>query len=153
MRGIGRGVSRMACALALIGVGAAAQAGDLYQRAVDPITKSFARTTIKWQGAGLNGETMIVYGVEEHAGRIAVCGLHISRGRIDRVALMNGLRRSSITSGGHALVTDLSYFDEFSGERDYFRLVCQVTRFRWDPAYGRVKPKYVQGVEFYDPPD
>ena len=142
-----------ALVLALVAGGALAQTGDLYRRAVDPLTGSFARTTIKWQGAGLNGETMIVYGVEEHAGRIAVCGLHISRGKIAREALFNGLRVSSIASGGNTLVTDLRYFDEFAGERDGFRFVCRVTRFRWDPAYGRVKPKYVQGAEFFDPPE
>lgn len=142
----------LALALALTAQAAAvaARTGDLYERRVDPITKSFARTTIQWTGT-LSGTTMIVYGVEEHAGRIAVCGLHMSEGRVSRDAVLNGLRVSSIASGGHILTTDLRYFDEFAGPRDFFRFACRVTKYRWAPAYGRVRPKYIQGKDFVDP--
>ena len=130
----------------------AARTGDLYLRAVDPLTAAFARTTIKWTG-DLSGETMIVYGVEEHEGRIAVCGMHMSQGSFSRGALMNGLRVSSVSSGGHTLISDLRYFDEFAGKRDYFRFACKVTNLRWNPAFADIKPKYVQGAEFFDPPN
>lgn len=130
--------------------GAAARTGDTYLRSVDPLTKSFARTTIKWRGK-LNGETMIVYGVEEHQGRIAVCGLHLSRGSYSRPALLNGLKVSSISSGGHILITDLRYFDEFAGRRGVLRFACRVTKFRWAPVFARTRPKYVQGAQLFDP--
>ena len=128
-----------------------ARTGSLYERPVKDMGKSFARTTIVWEGLGAKRETMIVYGVEERNGRIAVCGLFISDGPVPRTALLNGLSLSSITSGGHVLVKDLSYFDEFSGDRDYFRFVCKVTGFKWAPGFGKTKPKYVQGAEFFDP--
>lgn len=130
--------------------GYAAQTGDTYLRPVDPLTKSFARTTIKWSGQ-LNGETMIAYGVEEHQGRIAVCGLHLSKGSYSKTALLNGLKVSSISSGGHIMITDLRYFDEFSGERDVLRFACRVTKYKWAPIYAEIKPKYVQGAQFFDP--
>lgn len=123
-----------------VATGAVAQTGSLYERSIDALTKAFARKTIEWQ-ARSSGQTMIFYGVEEHNGRIAVCGLHNSNGAVPRDVLIKGLRLASVSSGGQVLVEDLRFFKEFQENRGYPRFVCQVTKFKWNPALLRYTPK------------
>ena len=123
-----------------LATGAFAQTGTTYERSIDSLTKSFTRTTMKWQ-SGSSGQTMIFYGVEEYKGRIAVCGLHNSSGTVPRDVLIKGLALASVSSGRQTLVEDLRFFKEFTQSRGYPRFTCKVTKYRWDPAFARIKPK------------
>ncbi len=109
---------------------------SLYLRSFEPVNPSFKRKTIVWQGAGYDGETIIAHGLERRGGKVAVCGLHLSKGRYSRNELRRVLQRGRIVSGSDVLMSGLEYFREFNAP-DRMLLRCRRTSIPWKAAYGR----------------
>lgn len=139
----------LAAALCMFPPGGASalDVGEIYVRPFDKDNQSYKRQTILWQGAGFSGKTVIVYGVEGREGRIAVCGLVLNEGRIDRRALRGALANSGVAVAGREILTDLQFFREFI-EPDALLVACRLTNYAWRPAYGARPAELVFRGEF-----
>lgn len=117
-------------------IAASAEDQSLYLRPLEPTNPSFKRKTIIWQGLGYDGETAIAHGLESREGKVAVCGLHLSKGKYYRDELERTLRNARIVSGNDVLMTGLEYFREFKAP-DRLLLRCKRTDLPWKARYGR----------------
>jgi hypothetical protein len=91
--------------------------------------------------------TTIAFGLEDADGHVAVCGMVLHMGKIDRRAFAGVMANSGIASGGKELQTDLRYFREFIAP-DQLLVACKITDRRWEPIYGEQPAELIFRGEF-----
>ena len=120
-------------------------AGDIYVRPLPGFNDSIRKTKM------LNDEgkviTTIAYGVEDAHGHVAVCGMVLHTGEIDRRAFAGVMANSGIATGGKELLTDLRYFREFIAP-DRLLVACKISEHQWEPRYGKQPSELVFRGEF-----